>query len=110
MRELGDPSEHHQTRQLREQIHSGRLNIKQSVNVALPVKQHTEYHLGVKFVRKSEQEHGISRGDPSRKSNKHTHLLIRRLNGMAGGRVRGGMSCGSGLKDGPDDVMFSEFE
>ena len=35
---------------------------------------------------------------PYRKNNKHTHLLRRRLNGMAGGRVRGGIRRGSGLK------------
>ena len=49
--EPGDHAENHQPRELREQLHSGSLKSKHSVNVALPAKQHTEYHLAVKIVR-----------------------------------------------------------
>ena len=50
--EFGDHAEYHQPRHLREQIHSGRLKIKQSV--AMRVEQHTENHLAVKIVRERE--------------------------------------------------------
>ena len=61
MREgLGDHAEYQQSRQFREQIHSGWLKVKQSANVALPVNQHTEYHLAVQFVRKREQTQMIA--------------------------------------------------
>ena len=64
MREgLGDHAEYHQPRQLREQIHLGRLKIRQSANVALPVKQHNEYHLAVTIVRGLEQEQRIAGGN-----------------------------------------------
>ena len=45
------------SRQLREQIHSGRLKIKQR---AKRVKQHTEYHLAVQIVREHEQKQRIA--------------------------------------------------
>ena len=53
--ELGNHAECYQPRQSREQMHSGML-YGQSANVALPVKQHTEYHRPVKIVREREQE------------------------------------------------------
>ena len=40
---------------------------------------------------------GVQEVAACRKSNKLTHLLRRRLNGMACGRFRGGMSCGGAL-------------
>ena len=49
-----------------------------------------------------------SSGDPSVqhfvKNNKHTHLC-RRLNGMAGGRVHGGIRRGNGLTESPHDCF-----
>ena len=59
-KELGDHAENQQSRQSREQIHSGSLKIKQSANVALPLKQHTEYHLAVQIVREREQKQRIA--------------------------------------------------
>ena len=32
------------------------METKQSANVAMPVKQHTEYHLAAKMVKEREQE------------------------------------------------------
>ena len=51
---LGDHAEYHQPRRLREQIHLGRLNIKQTEGHTLPVKQHHEYQLAVKIVKERE--------------------------------------------------------
>ena len=89
----------------RRYIQEYREPCKQSANVALPVKQHTEYHLAVTDCQRTWAETEDSRVvTPCRKkSNKHNHLLRRRLNGMAGGRVRGEMSRGSGLKDSHHD-------
>ena len=71
----------------------------------MPVKQHTEYHLAVKIVREREQEQRIAVAAPSRKNIKHTHLLRRRLNELAGGRDRGGISRGSGLNNSHHDAF-----
>ena len=57
---LGDHAEYHQPRQEREQIHSARLNIRQSNGSAMPVKQHHEYHLAVKIVRERKLRRRIS--------------------------------------------------
>ena len=100
-KELGDDAENQQSRQSRDQIHSGSLKIKQSANVALPLKDHTEYHLAVQIVREREQKQRIAGFlTPNRKrSNKHSHLLRRGLNWMAGGRIRGEMNRVNELKD-----------
>ena len=66
---LGQHAEYHRPRQSREQIHSESLKIKQSANVALPVKQQSK-------------NKGWQEAASCRKNNKHTHLL-RRLNEMA---------------------------
>ena len=58
---LGDDTEYHQPRRLREQIHLGRLNIKQTEGHTLPVKQHHEYQLAVKIVKEREQQRIASR-------------------------------------------------
>ena len=55
----------------------------------MPVTQHTEHHLTVKIVKELEQQRVIKETS-ARKEKEHTHLLRRRLNGMAGERV-----CGS---------------
>ena len=60
---LGDHAEFQQSRQFREQIRSRRLKIQQSANVALPVNQHTEYHLAVQIVREREQTQMIVGGN-----------------------------------------------
>ena len=60
--ELGNHAEYPQQRQLREQIHLGRLKIKQSANVALLVKQHNGYHLAVTIVRGREKRTEDGRG------------------------------------------------
>ena len=61
MREgLGNSAEHHQPRQLREQIHSGRLKIKRSEGNAFPVKQHPEYHVAEQIVKEREQRQGTA--------------------------------------------------
>ena len=59
-KELGDHAENQQSHQSREQIHSGRLKFKQSENVALPLKQHAEYHLAAQIVREREQKQRIA--------------------------------------------------
>ena len=61
---LGDHAKYRQPRQLHEQIFSGRLTSKQSANVAMPVKQHTECHLAVKIVREREQAQKKAGGCP----------------------------------------------
>ena len=53
---LGDYAEYHQPRQLREQIHSGRLIIKQSEGNGISVEQHPGYHLAAMMVNECEQE------------------------------------------------------
>ena len=53
-------AEFQQSRQSREQIHSGRLKIKQSAAVATLVKQDPEYHLAAGIVREREQEQRIA--------------------------------------------------
>ena len=52
---LGDNAEVHQPRQLREQIHLGRLN-NNKLKDTLPVKQHREYQLAVQIVKEREQQ------------------------------------------------------
>ena len=64
---LGDHAEFQQSRRLREQIHSGMLNIQQSANVALPVNQHTEHHLAAQIVREREQKQRITGGSQMQK-------------------------------------------
>ena len=59
--EPGDHSDYQESRQLREQMHSGRLNIKQSVNVALSAKQHTGCRLALQIVREREQKQDCGR-------------------------------------------------
>ena len=59
-KELGDHAENQQSRQSREQIHSGSLKMKQIENVALPLKQHTEYPLAVQIVREREQKQRVA--------------------------------------------------
>ena len=58
--ELGGHAEYHQRRELREQIRSGRLKIKESANIAMPIKQYTEYHLAVTIISEREQEQRIA--------------------------------------------------
>ena len=96
-KEFGDHADYQQARPLREQMLLGRLNIKQSADVDLLVRHHTEYHLAVQIVREREQKQEDIRRNPCRRSKRHTHLLRRRFNGMVRGRVRGGMSRDSGL-------------
>ena len=65
MREgLGDDTEYHQPRRLREQIHLGRLNIKQTEGHTLPVKQHHEYQLAVKIVKERKPRAGRTKNTP----------------------------------------------
>ena len=49
----GDNAEHHQPRQLREQVHLGSLKMKQTAGHTLPVKQHPAYHVAVKIVKET---------------------------------------------------------
>ena len=62
--ELDNHAEYLQPRQLREQIHSGRLKIKQSANVAMLLKQHAGYHLAAQILRRREQKPRIAGGSP----------------------------------------------
>ena len=83
---------------LRENIHSGRLNIEVSKGNAIPVEQHFEYHL---------VSEGCQRTCTCRENIEHTHLLRRRLIGMVGRRVRVGINRCSGknnAKIAPDRV------
>ena len=46
------------------QTHSGRLKLS-GEGTAMPVKQHTDYHLAVKIVEEGEQEQRIARSNPT---------------------------------------------
>ena len=84
--------------------------VSKAQNIVMAVNQHTEYHLAVKIVIEREQEQRIAGVIPRRKNNKHTHELRRLLNGMACGRVRGGIRRGSGLKFSLHDGFSAEFK
>ena len=63
MREgLGDHAGCHQPRQLSEQIHSGRLKVKQSEGNGIPEKQQLEYRWLMKNVNEREQKQMIAGG------------------------------------------------
>ena len=68
---LGDHAEYHQPRQLCEQIHSGKLKMKQSEGNASPVKQHPGYHRAAKFATELEQEQRISGGGLEQEEQAH---------------------------------------
>ena len=65
-KDLGDHAEYHQPLHSREQIHSGRLNIKHSEGNALPVKQQAhQVSSGPKdCLKESEQEPRMAGGNP----------------------------------------------
>ena len=54
--EVGQNAVSNQPHQLREQVHLGRMKIKQTEGHTLPVKQHIVYQLAVKIVEEREQQ------------------------------------------------------
>ena len=103
-RELGDHAECQPSRQAGEQIHSGGLKMKQSANVSHACEAAHRASSGT-WARTEDSREVTA----CRESDKHTRLL-RRLNGMVGGRFRGGMSRGGGLKDSTHDGYFSQVK
>ena len=84
---------YNQPRRLREDIHAGRLKIKQAF-----VKQHPEHHLAVKIVKERGQERVAEGNQAGRAESKPTLIVVISV-GWPGRQVRGGTSRGNGKKD-----------
>ena len=72
--------------------------------------QHTECLSAIQVVRGREQKRKRAGSTHMQEEQQAHHFFRRRLVGVAGGRVRGGVSRGSGLKYRPQDGHFSQFE
>ena len=69
---LGKDQSYNQPLKLLEEIHTGRLQIRQAHRQALPVKQHPEYHLAVKLFQERERQRAAE-GDLKREESKDEH-------------------------------------
>ena len=80
--------------------------MKQSANVSTMVKQDPEYHLTVWNDRDREQEQRIGGSKPMQEEQQAHPSSSSSSKWMEGGRVRGGINRGCGLKDSPHDGFF----
>ena len=93
---LGDNAKYHQPRQLREQIHLGGLKIKQTWRTHSSSKATPWVSVDREDCQKTWTTESSRVTPQAGRAERHTHQLRRRLNGMAGGRVRGGTNQGNG--------------